>query len=144
MAVVDPFDGPEIATLAVAVLSLVGVLVNTFVSNRARQHTRVVRSQVENEHQDAPNPNLREDLDAKERAAEERDRRQAQKLDKVLADIAGVKQDVGLLKEGWRTNRDDIDDLMDTENRRREAAAWGPPQPQPRVLSRRERRNRNA
>lgn len=143
MTVVDPFDGPEIATLAVAALSLVGVLVNTFVSNRARQHTRVVRDQVENEHQDAENPNLREDLDAKERAAEERSRRQNLKLDRLITDMSVVKGDVALLKDGWRTNRDDIDDLLDTENRRREQqlerAQWGPP-----PTSRRERRNRDA
>jgi hypothetical protein len=138
--VVDPFDGPEIALLGAAVVAAVSSIVTAFLANRTRQHSRVVRSQVENEHQDAENPNLREDLDAKDRAAEARAKKTDRKIDRVLYELGEVKSDVGLLKEGWRTNRDDIDDLMDTATRERtERALWGPP-----AQTRRERRERNA
>jgi hypothetical protein len=130
--VVDPFDGPEIAQLSVAILSLIGTLAVVVISNRSRQHARVSRQQLENEHQETENPNLREDLDAKHAQT-------AAQLDSVLGKLEGVEEDVLFLKQGWRTNRTDIDELMDTDSRRRQAEAWGPP-----PNSRRERRMRNA
>lgn len=139
-AVGDPFDGADIALTIASIVAAVASITTAVIANRGRQHSRVVRSQVENEHQDAAQPNLREDLDAKERAAEERSKRQDRKLDKVLSEVAAVKGDVGLLKRGWQANRDDIDELMDTESRRRqEAAMWGPP-----PTTRKEKRERDA
>jgi hypothetical protein len=138
--VIDPFDGPEIAQLSVAILGLVGTLAVVVISNRGRQHARVSRQQLENEHQQTENPNLREDLDAKHAHTDE-------KLDTVLAKLGNVEDDVLVLKQGWRTNRTDIDDLMDTEQRRRfveqrrlEEATWGPHSA---PATRRERRMRN-
>lgn len=139
---VDPFDGPEIATLAVAVLSLIGVLVNTFVSNRSRQHSQVVRAQVENEHAESENPNLRDNIDANERARIEDNRKLNSKVDRVITDVHALKEDVAgvkddladvkehgeLLEDGWASNRKRILNLEDTESKRREVEDWGPPQ----------------
>ena len=106
---------------------------------RGRKDAKIVRDQVENEHQDAPQPNLREDLDAKEKAAEARDKQRKKQLDDIAHVVKQTATDVALLKAGYQANRDDIDDLMDTAaEERRQKALWGPP-PQ----TRRERRSRN-
>lgn len=144
----DAFDGPEIGLLAVAIVGAVSSIITALIANRGRKHSQVVREQVENDHSDAKNPNLRVDLDDKH----DEQRKQLTELKRgqdrlitdvhgIKADMGGMKEDVGLLKEGWRANRTDIDDLMTTESRRRaERAMWGPP-PQ----TRRERReNRDA
>jgi hypothetical protein len=130
-AVIDHFDGPEIAQLSVAIVGLIGTLAAVIVANRGRQHARVSRVQLENEHQQTDNPNLREDLDAKDATTQE-------KLDKVIKQLGSVRDDIGLLKAGWRDNRTDIDDLMDTDRRRREMMSWAPP-----PTTRRERRARS-
>jgi hypothetical protein len=117
--VVDPFDGPEIAIVAAAIVAAASSITAAIIANRTRQHTRVVRDQVENEHQDAPNPNLREDLDAKDTVVN-------RKLDEVLSAQRSMREDIHILRQGWRTNREDIDDLLDTDRRRRDAQAWGP------------------
>ena len=129
--IVDPFDGPEIAQLIVATIALVGTLASVIIANRGRQHAHAARAQVENDHR----TNLRDDQDEiKELVLEVRDK-QLEHTEK-LEDMA---EDVGLLKSGWRTNRDDIDELMDTAaQERRQREMWGPP-----PATRRERRDRD-
>lgn len=148
---VDRFDGPEIALVVGVVITAVSSVITAVIANRGRQHSQVVRTQVENHHIDAKNPNLRVDLDEKERASEERDKQTNRKLDRVATDIHTIKDDLstvkedltdvieqqGLLREGFTANRERIRGLEDTEAKRRQAEEWGPP------TSRRERRNRN-
>jgi hypothetical protein len=62
--VVDPFDGPEIAMLAVAVISAASSIAGAIIANRGRQHAQAARVQVENNH----STNMREEAD--ERHAE--------------------------------------------------------------------------
>lgn len=145
---VDRFDGPEWALVIVATIGAVSSIVGLAVANRSRHHSQVVRTQVENHHADAKNPNLRVDLDEKERASEERDKQTNRKLDRVATDIHAIKDDLGtvkddltdvieqqgLLREGYAANRERIRGLEDTEAKRRQAAEWGPP------TTRRERR----
>lgn len=133
---VDPFDGPEIATLAVAVVGALGGLAAAWIANKGRQHSRVVREQVENDHHDSANPNLRVNLDANEEAAKERSRRVEKKVDRVLTKVAHIENDVGFLQDGFRANRSRIQQLEDTEPNRQEQL-WGPPR------SRREWRGRH-
>lgn len=145
---VDRFDGPEYAMVIVAAISAVASMVGVAVANRSRQHSQVVRAQVENDHADAKNPNLRVDLDDKfetleqsVQAAHKGNDRLMTKLTHVENEVGTVKDDVSLLRAGYRANRDDIDELMDTaaqESRRRDEEYWGP-QPQ----TRRERREGN-
>lgn len=148
---VDRFDGPEIALVVTSIVGAVSGIVAAGLANRSRQHSQVVRAQVENDHATSPNPNLRVDLDAKEAAAAERDKQTNRKLDRIVSDVhvmkgdlAEVKDDlgdavtdIGLLRDGYTSNRERIRDLEDTESRRREAADWGPPE------TRRERRERS-
>lgn len=146
MLIVDRFDGPEQALLLVAIVGLVGtlltvggVVVTAIIANSAKKHSQVIREQVENDHKDAKNPNLRADLDDKH----DEQKKQLDKLgrgqDRLITDVHAMRDDIGLLKQGWRTNRDDIDDLMDTAaQERRQREMWGPP-----PATRRERRDRD-
>lgn len=140
---VDRFDGPEYAMVIVAAISAIASLVGIGVANRSRQHSQVVRAQVENDHADSKNPNLRVDLDDKFETLEQSvqavhkgNDRLMTKLTHVENEVGTVKDDVSLLRAGYRANRDDIDALQDTAaQERRQRAEWGPP-PQ----TRRERR----
>lgn len=110
--VVDPFDGPEVAQIIVAVITFAGVVFTGGVAlranrnaSRANVNAAAARSQVENDH----SLNLREDYDQKHdeqkqliTATLNLSRHNATALRKISADV-------GLLKEGWRANRDDID-----------------------------------
>lgn len=147
---VDRFDGPEWALVIVATIGAASSIVGLIIANRSRQHSQVVRTQVENHHTDAKNPNLRVDLDEKERAAEERDKKHGRKLDTIAMDVHSMKQDLGavkedltdvieqqgLLRDGYTANRSRIDKLWDTESKRQQAEEWGPP------TTRREQRRR--
>lgn len=129
-AVHDPFDGPEVAMVVGQIITAAGLVVVAVIANRGRKHSQVVREQVENDHQTSENPNLRVDLDEKERASEERDRALAGKVEQVDRKLDRVITKVGLLEAGWERNRGDIDGLMDTaERERKQRAQWGPPPP---------------
>lgn len=121
---IDRFDGPEWALVIVATISAVSSIAGLVITNQARRHSRIVRSQVENEHQDADNPILRDDLDAK-------DNRVNEKLDRVLrtqerteSKVGKLDRRVGLLEVGWQSNRERIESLEDTDP----ARVWAPPQ----------------
>lgn len=120
----DPFDGPEIATLAVGVLSLVGVLISVLYGRRASSNARQAKEQVQNDHE----VNLRDDIDGIKRLI-------GSMSNTVTALDRGqlrLLSEVGLLRAGWQTNRNDIDDLMDTAQQRRKRDEWEPPPPQSR------------
>lgn len=143
-AAVDPFDGPEMATLLVAVVSAVAAISTAVIANRSRQHSQVVRAQVENEHKNAKNPNLRDDiddfrtvvLDKIEHVSKGQDRLHT-KVQHVDAKLGAVEEKVDYLEDGWRANRSRIDELENTDQRRQEKL-WGPPR------TRREKRERDA
>lgn len=139
-AVHDPFDGPEWATVIGQVVTAIGIIVVGWWANRARKDARVVRDQVENEHRESDTPNLRDDMDAKAKAAEQRDREQRKRAERIEKKLDEMGIDMRLLRAGYFANREDIDDLLDTQGNRRKANElehWGPP-----PVSRRERRER--
>lgn len=144
---VDRFDGPEWALVIVATISAVSAIVGAVVANRSRQHSQVVREQVENDHGDAKNPNLRVDLDDKFESLGHEVHKVGKVAKEVMSKLEAVESDVTTLKDGqellhsgWRSNRTDIDDLMSTQEQERQAKRlWGPP-----PETRRERRERDA
>lgn len=130
---------PLVGQLSVAIVNFVATVIVGFWAYRAKKNSAVVRDQVENEHQNSPTPNLRDDLDAKERAAEARDKQRKKQLEAIEHALHEVKHSVELLFAGYSRNRDDIDGLMDTEKQRQiERSTWGPP-----PETRRERRERH-
>jgi flagellar biosynthesis chaperone FliJ len=143
-AAVDPFDGPEVATLLVAVVSAVAAIMTAVIANRSRQHSQVVRAQVENEHKNAKNPNLRDDIDDFRTVILEKVEHVARGVDRVHSKVADVKSEVEdvrgkveFLEDGWRSNRTRIKNLEETDPRAQERM-WGPP------ATRREKRERDA
>jgi hypothetical protein len=137
---IDRFDGPEWALVIVATISAVSAIVGAVVANRSRQHSQVVRAQVENDHADAKNPNLRVDLDDKFEGLEHSVHKVAKVTEKIMTKLTDVEGDVSMLRAGYINNRTDIDSLMDTAAQEREAKRlWGPP-----PETRRERRDRDA
>lgn len=143
-AAVDPFDGPEIATLLVALVSAVAAITTAVIANRSRQHSQVVRAQVENEHKNAKNPNLRDDIDDFRNVIVEKVDHLGRGQDRLQTTISHVKEEVQQVKgtvdwleDGWRSNRTRIQNLENTDPRAQERL-WGPPR------TRRERRERDA
>lgn len=117
--VIDPFDGPEIAQLSVAIVALVATVAAAWLANRGRLHAKEARDQVQNDHK----TNLRDELD--KRHAESMFKWQS-----TADDVRTIRNEVKLLRAGWETNRADIDDLMDTDQRRRlNETQWKPPVP---------------
>lgn len=118
MTVIDPFDGPEIAMLAVAILTLLGSIFTAVIANRGRQHSLAARAQVENDHK----TNFRDDTDQKDAQNKRllsqllRGQEQiGQKLRGVEDKLGTVEGDVSLLKDGWISNRERIQRLEDTD-----------------------------
>jgi hypothetical protein len=129
----DPFDGPEIATLSVAVVGLIGTVIGAWFARQANSKAGATKEQVANDHK----TNLRDNIDQIEA-----------KIDTIGMAVTGLDRgqlhlihDVGLLKSGWQMNRDDIDTLMDTADvrRQRDTSPWAETPPD----SRRARRERN-
>lgn len=143
-AAVDRFDGPEIAMVAAQIVTAVGLIVVAIITNRGRQHSQVVRAQVENEHKTAKNPNLRDDiddfrtvvLDKIEHVARGQDRLHT-KVSTVQGEVEEVRGKVEFLEDGWRSNRSRIDAIERTDPNV-ERRLWGPPR------TRREKRERDA
>jgi hypothetical protein len=133
----DPFDGPEIATLLVAVVSAVAAIATAVIANRSRQHSQVVRAQVENEHKNAKNPNLRDDIDDFRNTVLDKVDGLARGQERLHTKVTDIKGKVDFLEDGWRSNRSRIEDLENTDPRLQERL-WGPPR------TRRERRTRDA
>ena len=146
LATVDRFDGPEQAMLLVSVVGLVGtlltvggVVVTAIIANGAKKHSQVIREQVENDHKDAKNPNLRVDLDDKFETLEQSVQAVHKGNDRIMSKLSVVEGDVSLLKEGYVSNRQRIESIEDTAaQERRQRAMWGPP-----ATTRRERRDRD-
>lgn len=148
MAVLDPYV-PVLGNLGVALINSVGLVVVGFWAYVAKKNSKAAVTQLENEHGESENPNLRDNIDANEQARIESDRKLNSKVDRVITDmhvlkddVSSVKDDVSdlrehadLLQDGYASNRSRIKSLEDTESRRRDEEYWGP-QPQ----TRRERR----
>jgi hypothetical protein len=117
----DPFDGPEIATLAVAVVGLVSTVWVAWIAHGAKQNARSAKEQVQNDHE----VNLRDDVDGIKAL-----------VGSIATTVVGIDRgqlylidEVRLLKAGYSENRNDIDGLMDTADKRRQRDAWAPPPP---------------
>jgi hypothetical protein len=141
---IDRFDGPEIAMVAAQIVTAIGLIVVAIITNRSRQHSQVVRAQVENEHKNAKNPNLRDDIDDFRTVILEKVEHVARGVDRVHSKVADVKTEVEdvrgkveFLEDGWRSNRSRIAELENTDPRVQERM-WGPP------ATRREKRERDA
>lgn len=139
----DAFDGPEIASVIGQILVLAGVLVSVGYGRNANVNAKAARAQVENDHK----TNFREDADEKHEDQKKQIEKVQRGQDRIVSELHGLRddlgdarEDIGLLKDGWASNRHRIENLEDTENRRREAREWGPPPP---AGSRRERRYGN-
>jgi hypothetical protein len=117
---VDPFDGPEIAMLAVACVGLLGTIVTVWFSRSAKQNAEAAKEQVQNSH----GTNLRDDLDGIKAMVDGLDRGQIH----IIRKLGTVESEVGLLKAGFQYNREDIDDLMDTAGKPRQSE-WAEPRP---------------
>lgn len=116
------FAGSDIASMAGQVLTLVGVLVSARWAFSAKKDSRATLTQVANDH----DSNLRDDLT-----------QVIDKLEVVDGRVLEVQEtqtehgtDIKLLKEGWQLNRDDIDEIMNTEQRKqlRDRLEWGQPE----------------
>lgn len=98
--------------IEVAVTTVAGILVivNTIVANRARQHSKATRAQVENDH----STNLREEGD--ERHAENTGllRDLLERISGVKSDIRGLRRDIGRLADADRTHEERIHELERT------------------------------
>jgi hypothetical protein len=115
----------------VAIVSTVGLLVNTLIANRTRQHARAARTQVENNHFDANgNPiNLREEQDERHdenRRTNNENSRMIRLLLNVTtgtsSDIRGLRRDLGrlddrliLVKRELREVFERVEDIEDTQ-----------------------------
>jgi hypothetical protein len=102
----DPVLISVITASATVIVAVIGVL-----GERLRRSVRTIRQQVQNDHR----TNLRDDLDG----IRDLVTTVASDLRRVDRGQATLISEVNLLRTGWQKNRDDIDELMDTEDRRR-------------------------
>lgn len=107
-------DTAALITAAGAVLvALVALLGNIVQRGGLRRDVSQIKEQVQNDH----GTNLRHDID-----------QVLAHVGRVDGRVEALADDVALLHAGWRANREDIDGLMDTEQRRRhEQDQWAPP-----------------
>lgn len=103
----------------VAIVTTLGLIVVTVLTNRTRQHAKATRTQVENNHVDAEGKpiNLREESD--ERHAENSSML-AQLLKIVTGmqgDIRGMRRDIGRLADADAKHDERIHDLEQTTPR---------------------------
>lgn len=108
------FAGSDIVSFIGQVLTLVGVLVVGRWAYKAKQDSKETLHQVANDHE----TNLRDDLT-----------RVIEKVDVLDKKMDDQTTETRLLREGWQVNRDDIDAIMNTEQRHRlrERLEWGQP-----------------
>ena len=139
MTTLDPYI-PVIGNLGVALINSVGLVLVGYWAYTAKRNSKVAVSQLENDHGDSENPNLRVDLDAKFESIESSVEKVHRGNDRIMSKLSVVEGDVSLLKEGYVSNRQRIESIEDTAAQEREQKRlWGPP-----PETRRDRRGRDA